>query len=176
MMRIAALLVLLLLAGCSVGSYRDKSVPIASNAMFESARYAGTWHEIARFPTPFQRGCLRSTAQYTPLAEGGLKVVNRCLTATGRERQIEGIAVPDGPGRLRVSFDRVPFIRAPYWVLWVDEDYQTAVVGVPSGRAGWILNREPEISPDRLTAATDILRFNGYDTEQLIYARQTETP
>ncbi|MEM7518126.1 MAG: lipocalin family protein, partial [Planctomycetota bacterium] len=71
-----------------------------------------------------------------------------------------------GPGRLTVRLDGVPF-GADYWVLWVDESYRTAVIGVPSGRAGWILNREPTISPDRLTAALEVLTFNGYDVAAL---------
>ena len=39
-----------------------------------------------------------------------------------------------GPGRLKVRLDGVP-VQADYWVLWVDEGYRTAAVGVPSGRA-----------------------------------------
>jgi apolipoprotein D and lipocalin family protein len=88
-------------------------------------------------------------------------------------RQIAGEAVVVGPGRLEVKFDSVPFVSAPYWVLWVDEGYRTAVVGVPSGRAGWILNRDPQIPADRLEAARQILDFNGYDLTQL---RMTPQP
>ena len=72
----------------------------------------------------------------------------------------------DGPGRLKIRLDGVPF-AADYWVLWVDTDYRTAVVGTPAGRSGWILNREPTIPADRLKAARDILAFNGYDLTQL---------
>lgn len=167
---IRALVMVLALAGCSASSYRDASVEISSTALFSPERYAGLWHEVARFPTPFQRGCIRSTATYTPNADGGLEVLNACVTRTGQTRQIEGMAEIVGPGRLTVSFSSVPFVRAPYWVLWVDEDYQTAVVGTPNGRAGWILNRTPDLRADRLQAARDILEFNGYDTEQLIFA------
>jgi apolipoprotein D and lipocalin family protein len=38
---------------------------------------------------------------------------------------------------------------------------------VPSGTAGWILNRDPQIPEDRLEAARRILEFNGYDISQL---------
>ncbi len=72
-----------------------------------------------------------------------------------------------GPGRLEVRLGSVPFIAADYWVLWVDESYRTAVVGTPNGRAGWILNRDPEIPADRLAAAREILDFNGYDLSRL---------
>jgi apolipoprotein D and lipocalin family protein len=43
---------------------------------------------------------------------------------------------------------------------------------VPSGRAGWILNRTPEMPEDRLSAALEVLEFNGYDVEKLFYTPQ----
>jgi apolipoprotein D and lipocalin family protein len=85
----------------------------------------------------------------------------------GPLRRIDGEARVVGPGRLEVSFDSVPFVNAPYWVLWVDDGYRTAVVGTPSGRAGWILNRDPQIPADRLEAARQVLAFNGYDLRRL---------
>ncbi len=162
-----ALFLILLLAACG-NSYRDPDVQIASKALFDPAKYAGTWYEIARFPVPFQKGCTNTTATYTPKSPSGsgFLVVNTCRV-DGALKQIEGFAEPDGPGRLRVSFDTVPFVKAPYWVLWTDESYETAVVGVPSGRAGWILSRTPTIRADKLTAAREVLDFNGYDLSQL---------
>jgi apolipoprotein D and lipocalin family protein len=115
---------------------------------------------------PFQRGCAGTRATYTPRADGTLAILNACRR-DGRVDTIEGTARPVGPGRLEVRFDGVPFLTSPYWVLWVDEGYRTAVVGVPSGRAGWILNRDSTIPSDRLAAARDILAFYGYDLSRL---------
>lgn len=134
-------------------------------ALFDPARYAGTWHEIARFPVPFQDGCRSATATYTMRADGTLAVMNRCDTGQGT-REIAGNVEIVGPGRLKLRLNGMRF-AADYWVLWVDDDYRTAVVGHPSGRAGWILARSPRISPDRLWAARRVLEFNGYDTERL---------
>lgn len=163
-----ALLLILALAGCAqvAPSYRDTTVNITSKALFEPARYAGTWYEIASYQTPFQKGCTQTKATYATLPDGRLSVFNTCMV-DGKTKSISGSATVTGPGRLEVKFASVPFVKAPYWVLWVDEDYQTAVVGVPSGRAGWILNRSPTLRADRLQAAKDILKFNGYALSQL---------
>jgi apolipoprotein D and lipocalin family protein len=165
MRRLSCTLLALALAACSPG-YRDTSVPITSIAALDPARYAGRWYEVARFPVPFQAGCGAAIAEYTLLTDGSLGVVNTCPTASG-ERRIEGRAIPAGPGRFEVRFEGVPVV-GPYWVLWVDEGYRTAVVGVPSGRAGWVLNREPTIPADRLAAAMEILEWNGYDPSRLL--------
>lgn len=164
-------LCLALLTACAGGGvYRDTSVPMTSIAAFDPARYAGLWYEIARFPAPFQEGCAGTTADYRPAGPGLLTVTNACLR-NGGQSVIGGTARLSGPGRLSVRLDGVP-VAADYWVLWVDDGYRTAVVGVPSGRAGWILNRDPQIPPDRLKAARDVLRFNGYDPDLLVMTPQ----
>ncbi len=172
-----AALALLALAGCARGpagepalfaGYRDLSQPIASKALFEPARYLGLWHEIARFPVPFEAGCVGVTAEYAQRDDGLLSVRNICRNPDGSVRSsITGTAELVGPGRFKVRFGAVPLVAADYWVLWVDEGYRTAVVGSPSGRAGWILNRDPQIPPDRLAAAREMLDFNGYDVTRL---------
>ncbi|MEM6825022.1 MAG: lipocalin family protein [Pseudomonadota bacterium] len=161
----------LILAACGGAPvYRDTNVPIASKADLDLDRYTGLWYEIARFPVRFQEGCTAVTAEYAQIGDDRISVVNTCRDGApdGPERRVEGTARVTGPGRLGVRFSGVPFIRAPYWVLWVDADYRTAVVGVPSGRAGWILNREPEIASDRLKAALEVLDFNGYDLREIV--------
>ena len=38
-------------------------------------RYLGKWYEIASYPAWFQKGCTASTAEYTLLADGKIRVV-----------------------------------------------------------------------------------------------------
>ncbi|PWJ15028.1 lipocalin family protein [Jannaschia seohaensis] len=173
-----ALLLPLALAACIpteivaplLPSYRDPSVPIASKADFDPARFAGRWYEIARFPVRFQEDCAGAIAEYGPPEDGALSVRNLCLDAQGRATQaIEGSARPVGPGRLRVTLEGVPF-TAPYWVLWTDYGYRTAVVATPDGSAGWILNREASLPSDRRDAALQVMEFNGFDTRELLWS------
>lgn len=173
--RLLALLpVLLAVASCGavavvVGpSYRDDSVTIASSASFDATRYVGRWYEVARYPNPFQADCAGAIADYALSdSPGVLTVRNTCLDASGQPTDaITGTATDEGLGRLSVRLQGVP-VAAPYWVLWVDEGYRTAVIGAPNGRVGWILNREPDIPADRLAAAREVLDFNGYDLGQL---------
>ena len=171
MTRILALVLSLMLAGCG-GSFRDPNVNLSSIGVFDPEKYAGLWYEVASYPTFFQSGCTNTTAEYQIVGDGVLSVRNRCLKE-GIPTVIDGRATVSGPGRLTIRLDGVP-VSASYWVLWVDEGYRTAVVGVPSGRAAWILNRTPDIPPDRLAAARDVLAFTGYDLNALETTSQAD--
>ena len=166
-MRLIPILLLLAACGLAAPSYRDPSVTIASNASFDPNRYLGRWYEVARYPNAFQDGCAGAIADYSLGIVGEILVQNTCLDANGDAiRTIAGRATQSGPGRFSLGLSGVP-ASAPYWVLWVDEGYRTAVIGQPDGRAGWILNRDPVIPADRLIAAREVLAFNGYDLSRL---------
>ena len=61
------------------------TVPLAPVPDLDLARYAGTWHEIARLPMWFQRKCERGvTAHYEPRPDGTVAVHNACVTAEGK--------------------------------------------------------------------------------------------
>ncbi|MFO1142618.1 MAG: lipocalin family protein [Amaricoccus sp.] len=159
----------LALAGCVGPSYRDTGVSIAAQRDFQPERYLGRWYEIARYPVVFEEGCTATTADYGPIDATTISVLNTCRKGTpdGPAETIAGKATVVAPGELKVKFASVPFVAADYWVLWVDSDYRTAVVGVPSGRAGWILARTPTIDPARRAEAEAVLARNGYDPARL---------
>ncbi|MCX7670601.1 MAG: lipocalin family protein [Anaerolineae bacterium] len=125
-------------------------------------RYLGTWHEVARYPVIFQRGCTRSKAVYRKIDDRRISVTNSCVR-NGKVTEIEGDAIVAGPGKLKVSFFRFLPFRADYWVLYVDKTYSTAVVGGPGRRAAWILSRTPNRSRASLAPALRALERNGYD-------------
>ena len=46
----------------------------------------GKWHEVARLPMFFQRGCVQSTAEYALKDDGSVSVINRALK-NGKPKQ-----------------------------------------------------------------------------------------
>ena len=101
-------------------------------------------------------------------------MTNTCREGSpdGPRKVAEGVARVEAPGRLSVSFvSWLPFVRGDYWVLYVDEEYQVAVVGAPKGTTGWILARNPTISEAARAAAEAVLTRNGYNVARLIDVR-----
>ena len=135
------------------------------------SKYAGKWYEIAKIPNRFQKGCVRNTtAEYKLTDDGDINVVNRCIEADGSVNEAEGLAkVVDEKtnSKLKVSFVSIFGIHlfwGDYWIAGLDKNYEYAVVGHPERRYGWILNRTPEMSMEKLKEAFDILRENGYES------------
>ncbi len=165
----------LTLLGCSVPG--EQPAALATVESVDLTRYAGTWHEIARYPNRFQRDCTRgTTAGYTLLGDDRVQVINRCLRADGSEMSVSGVAeVVDTQtnAKLKVSF--LPrwlrwsgIGRGDYWVLYLTPDYRIAIVGEPSRRYLWILARTPRLSDDEYAALMPKIRAAGYAPERLV--------
>ena len=146
-------------------------------------RYQGTWYEQARLPMFFQRNCAQSEAIYTLQEDGAIGVTNRCRTLEGDVQQVQGQAVPQVPGetnKLWVQFDNwvsdlLPGLtKGEYWVLYLDDDYQTALVGHPNRKYLWLLTRDLQISAQNRATLLEEARRRGYDTRELIW-RQADS-
>lgn len=159
-MRPLALLILLALAACArqapppLSAYRDTTRMIGSAALFDPARFVGTWQVVAAYPLP---GCAPESLTYD-----GARLALGC--AGGAD--LASDAPASGPGRFAVDLgDALPVPEL--WVIWADFDYRTVVIGAPDGTVGLILDRQATIPADRMAAAREMLDFNGYDLAAL---------
>ena len=119
-------------------------------------RYQGRWHEIARLPMPFQKADEAAIAEYNQNSNGTVSVHNIAVRPDGSQHDIRGYATVLNPPmntKLTVRFNTwfgsfIPVAKeGNYWVLYVDNDYQHAIVGTPDRKYLWILNRTPQL-PD----------------------------
>ncbi len=175
---LAALAAAALLVGCANSG--TGVVPPRTVEQVDLTRYQGLWYEQARLPMFFQRNCAQSEALYE-LQEGGtIGVTNRCRTYDGDMQQVQGQAVAQVPGKtnkLWVRFDNwasslLPGLtKGEYWVLYLDDDYQTALVGHPNRKYLWLLTRDQDASTKHLATLLEEARSRGYDTRELIWRR-----
>lgn len=160
-MRRVMAICLLLVTGCSAPavqpppaqtSFRAAGAPFASSTRFDPVRMAGDWRVAAAFADA--PGTLPGVTLRLAAAPGGMAVTQ------GGWMMPAGRYAVTGPGRLRR--DAGPEV----WVIWVDDDFRTAVLASPDGRLGWIMDRARP-SPDRARAAREILAWQGYDLTRL---------
>lgn len=138
-------------------------------------KYAGTWYEIARFNHRFEKDLECVTATYTLLNNGKIEVLNKghLIADNHKIKEIIGKAwVADAkfPGQLKVQFFW-PF-AAPYYVFYLDANYQTALVGTSSRGYFWMLSKTPTIEESTYNQLVEIAKQNGFDTSKLNKVKQ----
>jgi apolipoprotein D and lipocalin family protein len=165
------------LSACSTlqkGPVGNAAVPQPAKPV-EVERYLGRWYEMARYEAGFQKDCEAVTADYSLAAPGEIKVINSCRKgavdgeakqATGKAKIVEG----SNNAKLRVSFFG-PFY-GDYWVLDRAEDYSWAIVGEPSGRYLWLLNRTASPGAAAKQAMSNRAAELGYNIQQLRWTKQ----
>ncbi|MNM56720.1 Outer membrane lipoprotein Blc precursor [compost metagenome] len=171
-----ALCIGLILGGCA--SSDTGPIPPKTVDSVDFKRYQGKWFELARLPMFFQRDCAQSEAHYNLKPDGSVGVLNRCQTLEGEWQEASGNATPQVPGKtdkLWVEFDNwfstvLPGVaKGEYWVLYVGDDYQTALVGNPDRKYLWILSRKPTVPAWQRESLLAKARQQGYDTNRLIW-------
>jgi apolipoprotein D and lipocalin family protein len=112
-------------------------------------RYMGRWYEIASFPSFFQpKNGENTRATYTLNSNGTVDVLNETWN-NGKRESIHGIAYKADPNsdeaKLKVRFLVPPFlpfipVLGDYWILYLDQDYQYALIGGPTKLFLWVSN------------------------------------
>jgi apolipoprotein D and lipocalin family protein len=154
----------LIMLACTATA-KDKP-PLTVVDRVDLERYLGKWYEIASYPAWFQKGCAGSTAEYSLLPEGKIRVINRCRknSLDGPLKESKGkaeVADTATNAKLKVWFFW-PF-KGNYWIIELDDDYQWAVVGEPSRKYLWILSRTPFMEEAVYQGILERLPQKGYD-------------
>ncbi len=140
-------------------------------------KYLGTWYEIASFPQKFQKGCTATKAEYSLRHDGDLKVLNSCNLGSpeGELKQAEGRAwVKDKKtnAKLKVQFFLREFrfflFSGNYWILDLDENYDSVLVGDKSRKYLWILSRDPKMNAERYTELVEKAKALKFDVSKLV--------
>ena len=157
------LILVLMLAACAAPPvavpapiWRDLSQPIGSTTRGGPLDISGDWVVAAAYPggpaVPGGTVALRLDA-----AGDGVWAFSGAPAAAAIPVPVTQV----GPGRYRAQPG--PGLAVEFWVIWVDDDFRTAVIGTPDGAFGWVMDRPGQASADRARAAREILDFSGYD-------------
>ncbi|WP_299370716.1 lipocalin family protein [uncultured Tateyamaria sp.] len=130
---------------------RNPTVPIGAISRFDLGAFAGDWQ-------------VRESA-------GGAWILTRfSVDADSMDwREVCGAGPAHGrinlraPGILRVTYE--DGVQRDIWVVWIDPDHRTAALGTPEGDFGFVVTRTDSVRRDQVTAARQVLDFNGYRTD-----------
>jgi apolipoprotein D and lipocalin family protein len=169
-MRIESRHQILLLLLINMTSIKLNAQELQTVPFVDLNKYAGRWYEIASFPQRFQKGCHRTTADYTLSEKGYVIVENRCNrdSVDGKQSYIKGKAIVErnsGNAKLKVQFFW-PF-KGKYWIIDLADDYSYAVVSHPNKKYLWILSRTPKMDDTIYQEVLARLKSKGFDLLKL---------
>ncbi|RUO72757.1 lipocalin family protein [Idiomarina seosinensis] len=153
------------LAGC-----QSEPTPVAPPVkQFNADQYLGKWYEILRMPHGFEENLIAVTAEYRLNGDGSLEVTNRgwhvndkeWQTAIGKAEPVEGMTAA-----YQVTFFW-PFYGG-YYVSWLSDDYQLAIVTSDAHDYFWLLSRSPNVDQSDIDLALAKANQWGFDIDQMI--------
>ncbi|WP_415402350.1 hypothetical protein [Tateyamaria sp. SN3-11] len=130
---------------------RNPTVPIGAITRFEAARFDGRWNVRQSGGGAWDMRAFEVAGESTAWREQSGSAART------------GTIVQRGPGILRIVYEGGDL--RDLWVVWIDPDHQTAALGDPEGRFGFVVTRAGTARADQITAARQVLDFNGYRTE-----------
>ncbi len=137
------------------------------------SRYLGRWYEQARYENWFEEGMEQVYTDYTQGPDGSINVTNYGRSPEGKWEQASGRAVQKHKGILEVSFVW-PYwwFGSPYHILYVDKEYQAALVSGDDDDYLWLLTRERSPRPETIRKLKEEAKRRGFDTSKLRFTKQ----
>jgi apolipoprotein D and lipocalin family protein len=140
----------------------------------DAKRFSGVWYEIARTYNDYEKDCVAASVEYVLEEENFYRVYNRCFdtTMTGDLILYKGTGVPlEGDSMHRIKMTYFWIFSRYYNVIYLDEEYTTAIISDKDFQQLWIMHREPKLSQTKLATLLSVLE-NKMDIKRLIFTPQ----
>ena len=123
--------------------------PVVKN--LDINKFMGRWYVISLIPNWIEEGATNSYDDYKLNEDGTIEITYKAIK-NGKQKSIKqkGIVSKDNSARWEIEFLKpwIPFYKAPYEVIILNENYEYMVVGYPDNTFGWIMSRTTEINND----------------------------
>ena len=134
-------------------------------------KFMGRWYVISLIPNWIEENATNSYDEYTLNKDGTVDIFYQAIKK-GKTRTIKQRAtVLENPAIWEIQFIKpwVPFFKAPYEVIMLDEDYNYMVVGYPNNDYGWIMSRTTFLEETIYQEILSKLESNfGYNKKEFI--------
>ncbi len=159
------LILFLIFAGFLKGADKMKTVEFV-----DLEKFMGKWFVIALVPNMIEKGATNSSDTYVLNNDGTIDITYDAIK-DGKERQIKqkGTVIDKSSNaewtiQMRKPF--VPFMKFPFKIVYVDENYEYMAVGYPKNTMGWIMGRSSQISNEDFDKIMSALIELGYTKDQ----------
>jgi len=133
-------------------------------------RFMGDWYVVANIPTAIEKGAHNALESYALNPDGTI-----ATTFTFNKGAFDGPKktyhpkgfVLDTETNARWGMQFLWPIKADYRVIYLDEDYQTTVIGRAKRDYVWVMSRNPAFSDTEFEQMQAFIASVGYDPSHL---------
>jgi len=151
--------------------FAKSPIPIA---YVDDESFGGLWYEIARTYNSYEEDCFAASVEYTKTDNLEYRVKNRCFDTTidGDLIEFNGTAeslMEEGVSEIALTYFWI--FTTEYKIVYLEDDYSTAVMVDEDMEYVWIMNRTPFMQKEKLDKIVSFLS-DYMDTTRLIYTPQ----
>lgn len=133
-------------------------------------KFMGKWFVISLVPNMIEKGATNSSDTYVLNNDGTIDITYDAIK-DGKARQIKqkGTVVDkksNAEWSIQMRKPFVPFMKFPFKIVYVDENYEYMAVGYPKNTMGWIMGRTPNITDKEYEKIITSLIKLGYTKDQ----------
>jgi len=138
-------------------------------------KFMGKWFVIALIPNMIEKGAINSSDTYVLNNDGTIDITYDAIK-DGKQRQIKqkGTVVnktSNAEWTIQMRKPFVPFMKFPFKIVYVDENYEYMAVGYPKNTMGWIMGRTSSVSEKEYKKIMNSLIELGYTADQFEFVK-----
>ena len=159
-------LIVLTLGGCQ----SQRLAPISLAEFVDIPRFMGDWYVIAHIPLPPERRAWNGIERYDLNEDGSIATTFtfRVDSADGEKKRYTPTAwVTDDPSNAVWKMQFLWPFKADFRIIWLDNEYQTTIIGREKRDYVWIMARQPAIDEQTYRSMLEFLQQEGYDLTDL---------
>jgi len=144
--------------------------PMPTVQAVDLQRFMGDWYVIAHIPAFIEKKAYDEVESYELKPNGRI-----ATTLTFRKGAFDGptktyrpsARVVEGTGNAEWRMQFLWPFESEYLIIYLDDDYQTTIVGRTKRDYAWIMSRSPSIPRAQYDDLVSFLADLGYDTDKL---------
>jgi len=135
-------------------------------------RFMGKWFVTAIVPNMIENGATNASDIYELNSDGTIAITYDAIK-DGKKKQIQqkGTIInkeSNAEWSIQMRKPYIPFLKFPFKIILIDNDYNYMAVGYPDNKMGWIMCREAEMDEVLYENIITELTSFGYTKEQFV--------
>ena len=115
-------------------------------------KFMGRWYVISNIPNFIENQASNAYDEYVLNSDGTIEIYYHAIKnekpVSLKQRATIADTINNSTWELKLIKPFIPFLKLPYKVILLDQNYQYMVIGYPKNKYGWIMARSNKMKND----------------------------